>query len=198
MILCSLFALLLLHFCFGFCVAFVLRLCHSEKPHRCPNFVPILSYPQELKRLIRKGETALLIVCHCEHTEKTLIFVPVLYRFCAYFFRFSSSLSVPMRSKPPKETLIFWLHFGTALDSAPSYRALRYGSPPRTFPGITADTGKKGDFCHGFDMVLPEREGADLPPPCHVFALDTIAVLLPHFCPIPRLFFACFSPLSSL
>ena len=62
---------------------------------------------------------------------------------------------------------------------------------PRTFPGITADTGKKGDFCHGFDMVLTEREGADLPPPCHVFALDTIAVLLPHVCPP---FLACYSP----
>ena len=184
----------------------MLRLCHSEKPHRCPRFVPILSYPQELKRLIRKGETALLIVCHCEHTEKNAdfctCFVPLLCLFLPLFFRFSSSLSVPMRSKPPKETLIFWLRFGSVLVSAPSYRALRYGSPPRTFPGITADTGKKGEFCHGFDMVLTEREGADLPPPCHVFALDTIAVLLPHFChtfaPVPRLLFACFSPLSSL
>ena len=77
---------------------------------------------------------------------------------------------------------------------------MRYGSPPRTFPGITADTGKKGDFCHGFDMVLTEREGADLPPPCHVFALDTIAVLLPHFCPrsspVIRLFFATLKPIK--
>ena len=98
-----------------------------------------------------------------------------------------------MRSRSPTATLIFE-PFGSVLVSAPSYRALRYGSPPRTFPGITADTGKKGEFCHGFDMVLTEREGADLPPPRHVFALDTIAVLLPHFCPVPRLFFACFSP----
>lgn len=93
---------------------------------------------------------------------------------------------LPLRADEKQATernVDFWLHFGTVLASAPSYRALRYGSPPRTFPGITADTGKKGDFCHGFAMVLTEREGADLPPPCHVFALDTIAVLLPHICP---------------
>lgn len=190
MILCSLFALLLLHFCFGFCGAFALRLCPSENPHRWCHFVPILSYPQELKRLIRKGETALLIVCHCENTEKTLFFVPVLYRFCAIFLPLFFLPLCADEKQATERNVDFWLHFGTVLTSAPSYRALRYGSPPRTFPGITADTGKKGDFCHGFDMVLPEREGTDLPPPCHVFALDTIAVLLPHFCPVPRLFFA--------
>ena len=132
------FALLLLHFCFGFCGAFVVRLCHSEKPHRCSHFVPILSYPQELKRLIRKGETALLIVCHCEHTEKTLIFVPLFYRFCAFFFRFSSSLSAPMRSKPPKETVIFgsvlapvWsqlLHTGRCAMVRPAHVPRHYSS----------------------------------------------------------------------
>lgn len=112
--------------------------------------------------------------------------MPVLYHFCVYFlphfFRFSS--------------VDFWLGFGSVLASAPSYRALRYGSPPRTFPGITADTGKKAIF----DMVLTEREGADLPPPCHVFALDTIAALLPHICPrfspVFRVVFAALKPIK--
>lgn len=138
MILCSLFALLLLHFCFGFCGAFVLRLCHSEKPHRCPHFVPILSYPQELKRLIRKGETALLIVCHCEHTEKTLFFVPVLYRFCAYFLPL---FFLPLRADEKQATernvdflAPFWHRFGfssfipgVALWFAPAHVPRHYG-----------------------------------------------------------------------
>lgn len=108
-----------------------------------------------------------------------------------------------MRSKPPKETLIFWLHFGAVLASAPSYRALRYGSPPRTFPGITAYTGKKGEFCHGFDMVLTEREGAELPSPCPHLARSlpsyhcrTFTTLLPHSSPVFRIVFAALKPIK--
>lgn len=141
-----------------------------------------------------------MIVCHCEHTEKTLFFVPVLYRFCAYFFRFSSSLSVPMRSKPPKETLIFgsilaplWLqllHTGRCAMVRPRARS----------PALRQTIGEKGVFCHSFALTLSSRHGADLPPPCHVFALDTIAVLLPHFCPrsspVIRLFFAALKPIK--
>ena len=137
------------------------------------------------------------------NTQKKRCF---LYLFCTAFVLISSAFLplffLPLRADEKQATernVDFWLHFGTALASAPSYRALRYGSPPRTFPGITADTGKKGFF----DTVLSEREGAELPPPCPHLARSlpsyhcrTFTTLLPHSSPVFRIVFASLKPIK--
>lgn len=144
-----------------------------------------------------------MIVCHCEHTEKTLFFctcfVPLL---CLFSSAFLPLFFLPLRADEKQATernVDFWLHFGTVLASAPSYRALRYGSPPRTFPGITADTGKKGFFDTVLIRFCPKGKAQNCPhlarslPSYHC---RTFTTLLPHSSPVFRIVFAALKPIK--
>ena len=109
---------------------------------------------------------------------------------------------LPLRADEKQATernVDFWLHFGTALASAPSYRALRYGSPPRTFPGITADTGKKGFFDTVLIRFCPKGKAQNCPhlarslPSYHC---RTFTTLLPRSSPVFRIVFAALKPIK--